>query len=66
MATPKMRPLRIDEELAAKITAIADREKRSFNSEVAFILEQFVQQYERQHGPIHVQTPDTADKSDNH
>lgn len=58
MASVKMRPLRIDEELAAKVTVIADREERSFNSEVAFILKQFVQRYEAQHGPIPVQTAD--------
>lgn len=48
----KMRPLRIDEELAAKITALANQDERSFNSEVAYILKCFVQQYEERHGPI--------------
>lgn len=61
MATPKMRPLRIDDELAAKITVIADREERSFNSEIAFILKQFVQHYEAQHGLIQVQSADQGE-----
>lgn len=61
MATPKMRPLRIDDELAAKITVIAGREERSFNSEIAFILKQFVQRYEAQHGTIPV--PSSAQES---
>lgn len=53
----KMRPLRIDEELAAKINAIADTERRSFNSEVAYILQCYVQQYEARNGliPVRVQ-----------
>ena len=50
----KMRPLRIDDDLAGKVEAIADREERSFNSEVAYILKCFVQQYEAAHGPIPV------------
>jgi hypothetical protein len=49
--------LRIDEELAAKITAIADSEKRSFNSEVAYILQCFVQQYEAKNGVVPVSVP---------
>ena len=57
MNKPKMRPLRIDEELAAKITAIADSEKRSFNSEVAYILQCFVQQYEAKNGVVRVSAP---------
>ena len=61
-----MRQVRMDDALHAKVCFIADNEERSFNAEVVFILKSFVQQYERQHGPIPAGKPDTADTPDNH
>ena len=40
-----MRALRIEDGLYEKVCQIAKSEKRSFNAEVAYILERFVQQY---------------------
>ena len=44
--------LRISEELLAKLKVIAVRNKRSANKQVEYILEQYVTQYEEEHGKL--------------
>lgn len=46
--------LRISEELLAKLKYIANRNKRSTNKEIEFILESFVENYENENGSISV------------
>lgn len=42
--------LRVSEELLDKIKYIAAQNKRSANKEIEFVLEQYVREYDRQHG----------------
>lgn len=44
--------LRISEELLTKIKFIAGQNKRSANKEIEFILEKFVDSYEKENGAI--------------
>ena len=47
--------LRVSEELLGKIKHIAAQHKRSANKEIEIVLEQYVQQYEQTHGPLHTE-----------
>lgn len=47
--------LRVQEDLIMKIRAIADKNKRSANKEIEFVLTSYVADYEKQHGPISVE-----------
>lgn len=47
--------LRVSEELLDKIKYIAAQNKRSANKEIEFLLEQYVREYERQHGQIRIE-----------
>lgn len=47
--------LRVSEELLDKIKYIAAQNKRSANKEIEFLLEQYVREYERQHGQIKIE-----------
>lgn len=53
-----MRGLRVDDELYLKLKFIAKEETRSFNQQAVYILKQFVDQYEKEHGAIPVQSDD--------
>ena len=44
--------LRIDETVMNKIDVIADKNKRSINGHIEFILEKYIEEYEKDHGPI--------------
>lgn len=44
--------VRIPEELLHKIKALAEQNKRSANKQVEYILEQYVTQYEEEHGKL--------------
>lgn len=44
--------LRISEELIRKIKYIADINKRSTNKEIEFVLEQYVNRFEKENGAI--------------
>ncbi|MCI8620110.1 MAG: Arc family DNA-binding protein [Oscillospiraceae bacterium] len=48
--------LRISEELLSKIKYNAVRNKRSTNKEIEYILEQYIQCYEEEHGIIEVES----------
>lgn len=59
-----MRGLRMPDDLYEKLRYIAEKESRSYNQEAVFILRQYVEQYEAQHGEIPVPTfePSTPNK----
>ncbi len=44
--------LRISEEMHYKLRVIAKAHKRSENKEIEFILEEYIKQYEKEHGII--------------
>ena len=44
--------LRVSEELLEKIKYIASKNKRSANKEIEFVLEQYVENYEKVNGEI--------------
>ena len=46
--------LRINEVLHSKLKYIAKEEMRSFNSELEFIIKQYIKEYEKKHGEIEV------------
>ena len=49
-----MRGLRIEDELYLKLKFIAKKKNRSYNQQAAYVLGQFVEQYEKEHGTIPV------------
>lgn len=49
-----MRGLRMPDELYLKLKEIAKRENRSYNQEAVFVLQNFVTDYENEHGIIEV------------
>lgn len=51
-----LRGVRMEDELYIKLKAIAKAEKRSFNQQALAVFEQFVMQYEKEHGKIAVDT----------
>lgn len=44
--------LRMTEDIDGKIRTIAKNEKRSLNSQILVCLEDYIANYEREHGPI--------------
>lgn len=44
--------LRLDEQLLRKVTWIAKDQKRSLNAQLEFVVQEFVKDFERQHGEI--------------
>jgi hypothetical protein len=44
--------LRVDESILEKIKQIADKSHRSINAQVEYVLEKFIQDYEKEHGKI--------------
>ncbi|WP_418667100.1 Arc family DNA-binding protein [Allofournierella sp.] len=56
MATDKVQTtIRVQETLWKKITHVAGRNHRSFNAQVEYLIEQCVEGYERENGPIPVE-----------
>ena len=51
-------PLRLDEILMAKVRVIAAEQRRSINKEIERMVELAVDQYEKEHGEIHVSLND--------
>lgn len=59
MATNKVQTgLRINENTYAKIRHLCTKEQRSLNNLIEYVLQQYVEQYEKENGPISVQTDD--------
>lgn len=44
--------VRMEQDLVNKINKIADQENRSTNQEIVYILKQYIEQYEKEHGHI--------------
>lgn len=56
MATNKIQSgFRFDEETLKKISYIAKRNKRSLNGQVEFLVQQCIETYEKENGPIVLQ-----------
>ena len=51
-------PLRLDEILMVKVKVIAAEQRRSINKEIERMVELAVDQYEKEHGKIHVSLND--------
>ena len=49
-----IRGVRMQDEIYLKLRHIAQQEKRSYNQEAVYILQKFVEEYERQNGIIQV------------
>ena len=59
MATNKIQTgLRINENTYVKIRYLCAKEQRSLNNLIEYVLQQYVEQYEEENGPISVQTDD--------
>lgn len=44
--------VRMEQELIDKISRIAEKEKRSTNQQVTYVIEKHIDQYEQEHGRI--------------
>lgn len=44
--------VRMNQELIDKINKIAENEKRSTNQQIVYVLEKYIDQYEREHGKL--------------
>lgn len=59
MATNKVQTgLRLNESVYAKIRYLSAKEQRSLNNLIEYVLQQYVENYEEEHGPIPVQPDD--------
>lgn len=59
MATNKVQTgLRINEHTYEKIRYLCAREQRSLNNLIEYVLQQYVEQYEKENGPIPTQADD--------
>lgn len=55
MATDKVQAgLRLEYEEWCKITHIAKHNKRSLNAQIEFLVQNCINKYEAEHGPIHI------------
>ncbi len=55
MATDKIQTgLRLREPDLTKITAIAKKEKRSFNGQIEYIVQEYIKKYEEEHGEVEI------------
>ena len=50
--------LRIDEQSYEKIAVLADKEERSINSQILYILKTYIENYEKEHGVIEIKIND--------
>ena len=50
--------LRIEEAIYVKAKAVCTAERRSLNNLVEYALQQYIDRYEKEHGPISVQSDD--------
>ena len=52
--------IRMPRELAAKLRLLAEKERRSFNAQSVKFLEDAVEAYEKENGPLGGETPERA------
>lgn len=56
MAPDKIRfTLRVEESILDRLKLIADKSHRSVNAQIEYVLEQFIQEYEKEKGSIKVE-----------
>lgn len=53
-----LRGVRMEDDLYLKLRHIAKENNRSYNQEAVYVLRQYVERYEREHGVIPVDTDD--------
>lgn len=53
-----LRGVRMEDDLYLKLRYIAKENNRSYNQEAVYVLRQYVERYEREHGVISVDTDD--------
>ena len=53
-----LRGVRMEDDLYLKLRYIAKKNNRSYNQEAVYVLRQYVERYEREHGVISVDTDD--------
>lgn len=53
-----LRGVRMEDDLYLKLRYIAKENNRSYNQEAVYVLRQYVERYEREHGGISVDTDD--------
>ena len=59
MATNKIQTgLRLKEPVYEKAKALAAREQRTFNNLIEYAVQRYIDDYEAQHGPIHIPEED--------
>ncbi|ACM61079.1 ParD-like antitoxin of type II ParDE toxin-antitoxin system [Caldicellulosiruptor bescii] len=51
--------LRIDETLLDKIRVIAEKNKRSINAQIEYLIQQCVEEFEAEHGEIKIEEENT-------
>lgn len=55
MATDKIQTgLRLDADILSKVKVIAKRNKRSLNSQIEFVVQEYVREYEKENGVIEI------------
>ena len=52
MASSYNFPLRLDDELREKLRVIANKHSRSLNKEIEYLVKEYVESYEKEHGAI--------------
>lgn len=55
LATDKIQTgLRLDADILSKVKVIAKRNKRSLNSQIEFVVQEYVREYEKENGVIEI------------
>lgn len=49
--------LRIDEEIHEKMKVVSKEQMRSLNSQLEYVMKEFIKKYEKEHGEIVVKEP---------
>lgn len=47
--------VRMNQDLIDKINKISEQEKRSTNQQIVYVIEKYIQQYEKEHGKINTE-----------
>lgn len=54
MPTPTVFSLRLQPNAKEKVRALANKDKRSINKQLEYIVNEYIETYEKEHGPIAV------------
>ena len=59
MSTTKIATsVRFDEDLLLKLTSVAKKERRSFNAQLEYITQLFLEEYEKKNGIVEIEDED--------